>query len=168
MADAAHGYILDGFPRTLAQAEALAKMVHVTVALDIDMPESAILQTTIGRRACARCGEGYNIATIKVRPISPLSYMSCPRVSLSHMCSPCLPPSTLPSTLLPSLMTPPRRSASTSSRPCCRACRASATSAAAASSSVLTTQRYDIHCPMRGSCTHRLSRLTSIHVLSLL
>ena len=60
------GYVLDGFPRTIPQAEALdaavAKMGQkVDYALDIDVPDEAIISRMSGRRACVGCGATYHV-----------------------------------------------------------------------------------------------------------
>lgn len=54
--DAKNGYILDGFPRTIAQAEALDKVATIDVVLDINVPFEAIINRLGGRLVCS-CGE---------------------------------------------------------------------------------------------------------------
>jgi adenylate kinase len=66
--DAANGAILDGFPRTLGQAEALDRALaqrgsRVDVALYIDVPEDDLVARMASRRICAANGHVYNIAT---------------------------------------------------------------------------------------------------------
>jgi adenylate kinase len=61
-----NGYVLDGFPRTIPQAEALdaavAKMGQkMDYALDIDVPDEAIISRMSGRRACVGCGATYHV-----------------------------------------------------------------------------------------------------------
>ena len=65
--DAAKGYVLDGFPRTIPQAEALtaalkARGESVDYAIDVDVPDSNIVNRMGGRRACLACGATYHIA----------------------------------------------------------------------------------------------------------
>ena len=55
-ADCANGYMLDGFPRTIAQAEALDKVATIDVVLDINVPFEAIINRLGGRLVCS-CGE---------------------------------------------------------------------------------------------------------------
>lgn len=55
--------ILDGFPRTVPQAEALDKKVSTTVnsAIFFDIPHSELIERLSGRRTCSQCGESYHI-----------------------------------------------------------------------------------------------------------
>jgi adenylate kinase len=58
--DARQGYILDGFPRTIAQAEALAEFSPVDRVINFDIPDSAVLERLSGRRVCRNCGINYH------------------------------------------------------------------------------------------------------------
>ena len=62
-ADANNGYILDGFPRTLVQAEALAKVAKIDVVINIIVPFGIIEERLTGRRVCI-CGETYHTSTL--------------------------------------------------------------------------------------------------------
>lgn len=57
------GFILDGFPRTLAQAEALQKLIEGFVVLQIDLPDEEIIKRLSGRRMC-KCGSSYHVESI--------------------------------------------------------------------------------------------------------
>ena len=60
--DCANGYILDGVPRTLAQAEALeAKGIRIDHVVSIEVDDSAIESRMTGRRVCPKCGASYHI-----------------------------------------------------------------------------------------------------------
>ena len=64
--DAKNGYVLDGFPRTIPQAEALDKALaglgeKVDYAIDVDVPDENIVRRMGGRRACVGCGATYHM-----------------------------------------------------------------------------------------------------------
>ena len=60
--DCAKGFILDGMPRTLAQAEALkARGVHIDHVISIEIDDSVIEGRMTGRRVCSKCGASYHI-----------------------------------------------------------------------------------------------------------
>ena len=66
--DCAKGFILDGVPRTLAQAEALdAHGVHIDHVLSIEVDDDVIEHRMTGRRVCTACGASYHIPPILPR-----------------------------------------------------------------------------------------------------
>ena len=59
--DTKKGYILDGFPRTIPQAEALAGFSVVEKVVNFDIPDSTVLERLGGRRVCRSCGHNFHM-----------------------------------------------------------------------------------------------------------
>lgn len=70
--DCAGGYVLDGFPRTIPQAEALTRALEangdaIDYAVNVEVPDEAIISRMSGRRACLGCGATYHIVHIPTK-----------------------------------------------------------------------------------------------------
>ena len=68
--DAVNGFILDGFPRTVPQAQSLEKMleglsIHLNAVIKIEVSKATLLKRLTGRRVCPGCGATYNVDTMK-------------------------------------------------------------------------------------------------------
>jgi adenylate kinase len=61
MDDVQNGYILDGFPRTIPQAEALASFSAVDRVVNFDIPDENVIERLSGRRVCRKCGYNFHV-----------------------------------------------------------------------------------------------------------
>ena len=71
-ADCANGYILDGFPRSIVQAEALDTFQDIHCAINLDVDKETIVKRLSGRRFCPDCNGTFHISTLNDAEICPV------------------------------------------------------------------------------------------------
>ncbi len=70
-ADCANGYILDGFPRSIVQAEALDTFQNVDFAVNLDVDKETVVRRLSGRRFCPDCNGTFHVSTLENESVCP-------------------------------------------------------------------------------------------------
>lgn len=60
--DTANGFILDGFPRTIVQAKALANIIDIATVVNFDISDEDVVNRLTGRRVCKKCNQNYHVS----------------------------------------------------------------------------------------------------------
>ncbi|XP_076889262.1 adenylate kinase 1, chloroplastic-like [Bidens hawaiensis] len=81
------GFILDGFPRTIRQAEILDEVTEIDLVVNLKLREDVLIEKCLGRRICSECGKGFNVASIDVMAENGLPGMRMPPLLPPQQCA---------------------------------------------------------------------------------
>eukprot|EP00210_Caulerpa_lentillifera_P006281 g6000.t1 len=80
------GFVLDGFPRTRAQAEQLSRGVHIDLVINFDLREEVLIEKCMGRRICSKCKKDFNLADIYLKGDESKHEIIMPPIMPPHEC----------------------------------------------------------------------------------
>ena len=75
--DTKNGFILDGFPRTIAQAEALESIIEIDSVVNFDISDDEVIKRLSGRRICSSCGQSFHVEFVKPKKEGICDSCSC-------------------------------------------------------------------------------------------
>ncbi|XP_076921384.1 adenylate kinase 1, chloroplastic-like [Bidens hawaiensis] len=81
------GFILDGFPRTIRQAEILDDVTEIDLVVNLKLREDVLIEKCLGRRICSECGKGFNVASIDAKAENGLPGMRMPPLLPPPQCA---------------------------------------------------------------------------------
>ncbi|KAK1409817.1 hypothetical protein QVD17_36346 [Tagetes erecta] len=81
------GFILDGFPRTIRQAEILDEVTEIDLVVNLKLREDVLIKKCLGRRVCSECGKGFNVASIDIKAENGLPEMIMPPILPPQHCA---------------------------------------------------------------------------------
>ena len=79
-----NGYLLDGFPRTLHQAERLLEFSPPDLVVVLEIPRQELINRVVGRWSCPNCGKIYNVFNVELKPNIEGKCDDCEGTSLEH------------------------------------------------------------------------------------
>nr|CAD1830660.1 unnamed protein product [Ananas comosus var. bracteatus] len=80
------GFILDGFPRTIRQAEILEGVADIDLVINLKLREEALLMKCLGRRICRECGGNFNVSSVDIKGGDGRPHIYMPQILPPEQC----------------------------------------------------------------------------------